>query len=689
MMVDSLMMKRAMGMVRARFGAVSGLILAVWLASGPAVAQQRPSAKEVDAAIDQLTGLITRPGTTKVTVGSKNYDAGSGSLSIKDVKISNEEGTISSTLGSITADNLSLDQGGALAADAFRIADIVLSVDEGRTTSDKGSLTIPSIVMTAARIPLSGPKADANGVTDYLGWARGFAWSSFVVAKSSGSIAGRNGRLDAKMEVDEQNFGTLSDGVIDKAAMFGMRGSGKAPREFSDTGSDEFSFDFGRQEVEGLNFGAYALFIAGAGPKGERPVVSMMKKLTMGAIRFKFADKLDMTFEGAESGEILLRPMRIGYGELLGTLLSGKEPNLSPDAPIEELRIWGQMFEDMPDMMEAKFFRYKGLDMVVTDPEPVRIKVGAIEAENLKTVSYGRLSFKDILIEAQDITASLELFELRDVDFGGIYREIGNMARSRFVPNLSSIERNLPLLGKWEIKGVRAAKRGEGEMSLKRAALDFGPYIGVIPGTIDLSMDEFFISSSLMKEASPPSPADLGYDSLLISAGAKMRYDTANSAVVIGPIFASGKDMGTLTFNAQIGGVNRVLLSVASIAGASMNGGQSYLDGLRFDGMSIDVSDAELMNRLFAFEAKKGNKSLADMKAEAKDQAAIAIGSGPLPKESADKLAAAISAFIDNPASLRILVKANQPVTLRDFMENMEKPEVINRFSIEATANAQ
>ncbi len=32
-----------------------------------------------------------------------------------------------------------------------------------------------------------------------------------------------------------------------------------------------------------------------------------------------------------------------------------------------------------------------------------------------------------------------------------------------------------------EVKGLKIGKAGEGEISLKRAALDFGAYIGVLP----------------------------------------------------------------------------------------------------------------------------------------------------------------------------------------------------------------
>jgi hypothetical protein len=147
--------------------------------------------------------------------------------------------------------------------------------------------------------------------------------------------------------------------------------------------------------------------------------------------------------------------------------------------------------------------------------------------------------------------------------------------------------------------------------------------------------------------------------------------------------------MGTITVNAQFGGVSRVLLSVASVAGASMNQGASYLDGIRFDGFTLDVNDAELLNRALTHEGKSRNKSLADMKAEAKDMAAIGIGSGPTPKALAEKITSAVQSFIDNPGSLRIVLQAQKPVTLRDLSEAGQRPDIFERFTVDAVANAQ
>ncbi len=88
-----------------------------------------------------------------------------------------------------------------------------------------------------------------------------------------------------------------------------------------------------------------------------------------------------------------------------------------------------------------------------------------------------------------------------------------------------------------------------------------------------------------------------------------MSYDTGKSAVIIGPITANGKDMGSFAFNAQFGGVSRVLLSVASIAGGAINQGASYLDGIRFDGFSFELANDGLFNRLVAFEAQRSGQS--------------------------------------------------------------------------------
>ncbi len=452
-------------------------------------AQQRPSAVEIDKLVAAVTGLGdgTGKGVT-ISIGSRSYSEATGALSLSDIKIAGPAGSpAESRIASITAEGLAIDQAGGIAADSFKLTQFSVTIEDAKA---KGSFTIPAITLTAARFPMEGPKPDANGAVDYLGWAKSFAWQSLVIAKSSGTLSGENGRLDLKAELDEQSFSALADGLIDKVSMFGMRASGKVPRQFSDTETDSFEMNLSPQTIEGLNFGAYTLFFTGVGDKGERPVVPMLKKAVVGPITAKFGEQFDMRFEGAESDEVLFRPMRVGYAAILAKLASGQEPDIGPNGSPEDLRLWGSMMEDLPDFIEAKRVVYKPFSMTVKDPEPVDVRIGGLTIENMKTVSYGKLRLEGISVDSKEVTARLDSLEVRDLDLSGIYRELGSTIRARFVPNLMSIEKNLPLLGKWEIAGVKLAKVGEGEISLKRAALDFGAYVGVIPGSIDFTLEE-------------------------------------------------------------------------------------------------------------------------------------------------------------------------------------------------------
>jgi hypothetical protein len=673
--------------------------LLAMLASGTAFAQQRPSAADIDAVVRSMTDMIKRGDSAiEVKIGSQNYDPATGDLSIKDIAITGPASAkTKGAIKEIIADNLSMDQGDGIAVDVLSVNGLSFEADDANA---KGSFTFPNFEIRQGRMPLGGPKADANGVTDYLGWTRGFAWQSMKMAPSSGFVRGENGRLDFTFATDEQNFGTLADGVIDKASMFGVKMNGKLPDETTENASQEFTLDWGTQTMEGLNFGAYALLLTGVGEKGERPVVSMIKKTVVGPIRFKLGNKVDMTFEGAEAGEMNFKPMRVGYVTLLQQAMAMNQPGMDPMSNPENMKPLADMLEDMTDMIEMKSLVYKGLEVKISDPNPITIKVASIEAENTKTFSYGRMALKGFELNGVDpdgapIAAKLDRFEIRDFDLSGIYKEIANMMRSRWVPNFSSIERNLPLLGKWEIEGLYLAQNEGpnpfGEISLKRANLNFGPYVGVIPGSIDFNVEELKIAGQALKEmeANEPNPAQLGYDSFNVSFGAKAIYDTAKSQIVVGPIYSSGKDMGNITFNLQIGGVKRFLLSIASVMGASMNNGATYLSSITFDGLSFDMTDMEIIRRVMDWEAKSKNKPLADIKAEQKDKISIGLESGPLPQDWVQQIKPAVDAFIDNPSSFRLVVQAKEPVTLGELVEGLENPALLQKFSVEASANSQ
>ncbi len=103
----------------------------------------------------------------------------------------------------------------------------------------------------------------------------------------------------------------------------------------------------------------------------------------------------------------------------------------------------------MADLVEIRSFVYKAFALDVQGDKPASVRIGAIEAENVRTVDYGRLSLKNVSFAADGVTGGLDMFEIRDLKLGGFYKMFGGMVRARFVPNLSAIEQNLPGFGKW------------------------------------------------------------------------------------------------------------------------------------------------------------------------------------------------------------------------------------------------
>jgi hypothetical protein len=478
--------------------------------------------------------------------------------------------------------------------------------------------------------------------------------------------------------------------MIEKARTFGFEGSGIVPKEGSDTETTKVTFAVGDQEIEGLSLTAYAAFFTGVGEREERPLLPMLKRASAGKMSFKIDGLVDMTFDGAEISDMTLKPLRIGYGQLLTKLLSGEEPKLGPDGDPEDMRLFGIMMEDLPDMMQVKSFVYRTLNGKIEGDQPGTFRIGAIEGENLGSVSYGRLSFKDFVLDVPDAKGKLELFEVRDLDLGGVYKILGGLVRSRFVPNFTVIERNMPNLGQWVLKGLEldVPKEG-GRIALANARFGMGRWIGVFPESISIGFDGLVIPAAAMKDTSPPSPSDLGYEQLNMAGGLDIKYDSDRSAYVVGPVFLSGQDMGTFTFNAQIGGISKVLMSVASVAGAVMSGGGQYLSAVTFDGAMVEVSNAEIIRRVLDWQAKAEGRSVKDLRESMKADLGTAIEAVtlgvPLPETDKKAIADAVAAFLDNPNSLRAVAEAKEKITLGDAING--NPESLGKLKLTVTAN--
>ncbi len=86
----------------------------------------------------------------------------------------------------------------------------------------------------------------------------------------------------------------------------------------------------GPQVIEGLNMGAYACSWPGVGENGKRDPVSMIKSVTIGAIKAEAPGLFSLSFDGAEGGETQLRPMRVGYAALLRFYFPDASRTLAP-----------------------------------------------------------------------------------------------------------------------------------------------------------------------------------------------------------------------------------------------------------------------------------------------------------------------------------------------------------------------
>jgi hypothetical protein len=670
-----------MGVKRGALAALAFLLVF----AAPAAAQTRPGEAEVAAVGAALRGAL--PPGSNLAIGNRVYDAASGDLALVEVALTGGVGAnaFSVTVDRVTVRGLAYPQPGVLSFSEAAIGTVTARFGEA---DDGLAFTASGASAKAVSAPIAWPA----GMADWQAIARiidATAWDSFVIAPINGRAYGSNGRLDVAFSLPEQSFGRLAAGVVDRVSMFAVEASGSVPDERDPARTMPFSLQLQSQEVVGLNLGAYGVILTGVGESGERPVLKLLDSVRFGGATFSVGDLASGSVGVITGGEQRVRPLRIGYGDLLLDVMSGQEPNIGPGGDPAQMRRYALLMEDLPDFIEIDSFAYSNLDVRWAGDQPGSFRLGAIEAKKVTTVAYGSLAVRDLAFDVPgQARGGLDLFEVRDLDFGGVYRIFGGLLRARFVPNLAEIERNLPALGAWELRGFSLTTPEVGDLSLARAHFSVGPYVGVLPSLIKFGFSDLSLPAAVFRDAAPPRPADLGYDRLTLSHEGAMTYDEAGQRYVIGPVTAGGPGIGDASVSIEFGNVRRVLLAAASIAGAAMNEGASYLDGITFDGFRLEITDAALFRRILAYEARTRGASEASVREEFKAAVEAGLTAAPgFDAESRRILSEAVRRFIDNPARLMVAILPRERFTLRDFERAESDPTVLGKLRIEADSS--
>ena len=216
-------------------------------------------------------------------------------------------------------------------------------------------------------------------------------------------------------------------------------------------------------------------------------------------------------------------------------------------------------------------------------------------------------------------------------------------------------------------------------------------------GTMDFDLE---VSSFMLDFANMPDPqaratmSEFGYEQLSGSVAVDGTWDMASGDLSANMLYEVD-DAADLSVNLSIGGYTPELLAAIQQMQAQMAdqdaGGLAMLgmmQQLEVGGLSIEIVDRSLTGRALDFAARQQGTNRESIIAQAKGVLPFALAQLQNP-EFAAKVSAAVSAYLDNPRSLRIVSAPAAPVPVAQIMgAAMAAPQtLISVLGVDISAN--
>jgi hypothetical protein len=299
------------------------------------------------------------------------------------------------------------------------------------------------------------------------------------------------------------------------------------------------------------------------------------------------------------------------------------------------------------------------------------------------------ITLRDIAFNAKDIEArtSLSLLTFQDIRFGSLSSllALGKSAEEGQAPSAEAIRTALlegsTSIGFMEL-GTLAVDSPLGSVSLDTFAVTSGDYLKTLPQRADLTFTSLSLPVSMLTDPDVVTQlTDMGYETLDISGGMTLTWDAERGDVRLEDLTVKATDMGRISADLHIAGLPLSIIDKPDEIEQRFNAA-TLVDG------SITYGNSGIVEKAFEVQAKKLNQ---DGDTFRKNTA----GAMPLmlafldDKVLQENFAGPITAFLNDPKSIRISVAPKKPIAFSEFEKvDTSKPgPMIKLLNLNVTAN--
>jgi hypothetical protein len=366
------------------------------------------------------------------------------------------------------------------------------------------------------------------------------------------------------------------------------------------------------------------------------------------------APGLQMRIRAIEADDFALRQSDRPIETLLQTFLMGEEEP-GTDFAIDALTPWS-----------IGNLSFQGIDFVADDVP--RFRLGEIHLTNFSLDGLGEFGLSDLDIVTTDGFITLEDFAFGDIVFpkrDAIRRALAAGDRGDAV----DVAELVPRLGYFELGGLEVGFADTLPITVDRARLEFGGFIGPVPTGYTFEVRGFGAPLTLLGDEIRRVFNQLGYTDATGDFAIDIAWDEANETLRLNNAYLALVGAGSIRANLQIVGVTREMI-------LDPNGlTEVDPDQLRLGGAQVLVTDETLADRLFQRGAEGADLPAAQFRDEFIRGLPFLLQFPPisLNRDLATRLTAPLQEFLRQPGTLEVTIAPPTPIGLGELADLIQR----------------
>lgn len=384
------------------------------------------------------------------------------------------------------------------------------------------------------------------------------------------------------------------------------------------------------------------------------------------------------------------RPTKDSWIETMKIL--GAAEKADKASPAEQQRVMGA-FADLFEAMQVGSMEAAGIEIGDADPKEGSGRIARIAYTGATAAQPSDLRVEGMEISAKDGSAKIGLIAFTGFSFGSTFAELRALGDKPMKDlDVAALRRLIPTIGTIRLSGLdfdvpnEASKEAKPEnirFSVKDIEVTADKPLNGIPTNIRVGVQSFHMPLPAdTKEDGLKDLVAMGYRAIDLSWLTAASWNEPGNELLLREISASGAGMGSVSLRGTVGGVGKDVFNTDSAVALVA------LLGATVKNAQLTIENSGLFEKLVEQEAKKQNKSAADLRRDFGVAAAVAIPAMLGNSGQAKAIGQAVAKFVARPGKLSIAARTKDPAGLgvADLASIGEPGAILDKLEVTATA---